>query len=91
MDNYKTFDDLEFNPHQVIPHTTQAIMEFDNGHRISVVGGDMFVHGNGVDTFEIWRSCDDNVIGYLSREQVTEKMIELQELVKGSEHHPFGF
>jgi hypothetical protein len=31
------------------------------------------------------------VIGYLSREQVTEKMIELQELPKGSKQHPFGF
>lgn len=91
MSNYKTFDDLEFKPHGMIPETKQAIMEFDNGHRISVVGGNMFVHGDGIDTFEIWRSCDDNVIGYLSKDEVTEKMIELQELPKGSEHHPFGF
>ena len=37
----KTFDDLVFKPHGN-PYNVgavQAVMEFDNGHSISVVGG----------------------------------------------------
>jgi hypothetical protein len=51
----------------------------------------MGLHGDGIETFEIWRSCDGDVQGYLTKEEVTENMIELQELPVGSEHNEFGF
>lgn len=87
----KTFEDLEFNNHPSGMGGVQAKMTFDNGHRISVVGGRNGLYGDGVTTFEIWRSCDDDVQGWLTPEEVTEKMISLQELEKGSEHNKLGY
>jgi hypothetical protein len=48
----KTFNDLIFNTH---PRGVgkQAIMEFDNGHKISVVGGTGGLYGDGITTWEI--------------------------------------
>jgi hypothetical protein len=86
-----TFKDLEFKPHSVVPNAVHAVAEFANGHRISVVGGGFGIHGDGVETFEIWRSCDSDVDCYLTKEEVTQKMIELQELPVGSEHNEYGF
>lgn len=87
----KTFKDLKFNPHPSGLGGVQAVMEFDNGHRISVVGGRQGLYGDGVRTFEIWRSCDGDVKGHLTPEEVTEEMVELQNLPVGSEHNPLGF
>lgn len=78
---YKTFEDLKFYPHRNGMGGKQAIMNFDNGHRISVVGGGMGLYGDGITTFEIWRSCDGDVKGHLTKEEVTEEMVELQNLV----------
>jgi hypothetical protein len=69
----------------------QAIMEFDNGHKISVVGGGVGLYGDGINTFEIWRSCDSDIKGHLTPEEITEEMLELQNLPIGSELNPFGF
>jgi hypothetical protein len=80
-EGYKTFKDLEFNPHRNGLGGKQAIMNFDNGHRISVVGGGIGLYGDGITTFEIWRSCDGDVKGHLTKEEVTEEMLELQNLV----------
>jgi hypothetical protein len=73
----KTFDDLVFKrrPHFV---GVQATMEFPNGHKISIVGGAQGLHGDGVNTFEIWRSCDFDIKGYLSKDEVSSEMLELQ-------------
>ena len=81
MENKKlTFEDLKFNPHSTITGAIHAKINFENGHRISVVGGGFGIHGDGVNTFEIWRSCDEDVQNYLTKEEVTQQMIELQEL-----------
>ena len=85
------FEDLQFKQHPTKLSAVQATMEFDNGHRISVVGGGVGLYGDGVHTFEIWRSCDDNVKEWLTPEEVTEQMVSLQELEKGSEHNPYGY
>ena len=74
----KTFNDLQFKPHPNGRGGIQAIMEFENGHRISVVGGSEGLYGDGVETFEIWRSCDSDVKGWLSKDQVSEEMMDLQ-------------
>ena len=76
----KTFDDLVFKPHGN-PYTVgavQAVMEFENGHSISVVGGGTGLYGNGVSTFEAWASWQDDVQGWLSKDEVTELMLETQ-------------
>lgn len=79
-EGYKTFRDLKFYPHRNNMGGKQAILQFDNNHRISVVGGSYGLYGDGESTFEIWRSCDEDVQGWLTTEEVTEKMIELQKL-----------
>ena len=76
----KTFKDLEFKVHPNGMGGIQAVMEFDNGHRISVVGGSNGLYGDGISTFEIWRSCDDDVKGHLRMDEVTQYMGELQML-----------
>ena len=73
----KTFDDLVFKNRPLFGGI-QAIMEFPNGHKISVVGGVKGLHGDGVDTFEIWRSCDLDIKGYLTKDEITSEMLELQ-------------
>lgn len=85
------FEDLRFKPRANHWKGVQAIMEFDNGHRISVVGGSDGVYGDGINTWEIWRSCDSDVKGWLTKEEVSEQMISLQELPFGSEHNEFGY
>lgn len=91
MNNKLTFNDLVFHPHPRIEGGKKSMMEFPNGHKISIVGGGFGLYGDGVNTFEIWRSCDSDVKGYLTPEEVTEQMIELQDLPHGSEHNPLGF
>ena len=86
-----TFEDLEFKSHGNIGGATHAKMIFENGHKISVVGGGMGLHGDGVNTFEIWRSCDDDVQGWLTPEEVTEGMVELQKLEHNIQRNEFGF
>ena len=87
----KTFADLEFNTHPSGMGGVQAKMTFDNGHRISVVGGRNGLYGDGVNTFEIWRSCDSDLKGHLTPEEVTAEMEELQNLPMGSEHNELGY
>ena len=53
----KTFKDLEFKVHPNGMGGIQAVMEFDNGHRISVVGGSAGLYGNGITTFETVYVC----------------------------------
>jgi hypothetical protein len=53
-------------------------MNFRGSGWISVVGGPS-LYGDGVTTFEVMSSLtDDNVLDYLSKEEVTEHMLELQ-------------
>ena len=43
----KTFSDLKFSDHSLIPKGVQSKMTFDNGGSISVVGGGVGLYGNG--------------------------------------------
>lgn len=73
-----TFDDLVFKNHPAgIGY--QARLSFPNGLYISVVLGSMFC-SNGINTYEAWcDAVDDNPRGYLTAEQVTDYMKEIQE------------
>lgn len=72
------FGDLVFKPHH-ITGAVRARLNFPNGHYISVVGGP-HLYGDGVDTFEIWGSDTEDPEGYLTKADVTNRMIELQNL-----------
>tara|TARA_B100001094_G_C18057287_1_gene733156 strand:- start:394 stop:762 length:369 start_codon:yes stop_codon:yes gene_type:complete len=78
----KTFKDLKFKPHHVVPNGVAAVEYFplgeidDNGW-FSVVGG-TGLYGDGVSTFELLADGMDNPFTYLSREQVTKEMLARQ-------------
>ena len=76
----KTFEDLVFKPHNNHWNVgaVQSVMEFPNGHSISVVGGGVGLYGDGVSTFEVWASWEDDVRGFLTKSEVTEVMLETQ-------------
>ena len=84
-DDIKSFKDLKFVPHDVIPAAgaVRAFLEFDNGHFVSVVGGAAGLYGDGKETFELGY-IDGNdpdavdVKGWLSPEEVTMAMIQIQ-------------
>ncbi len=64
----------------------QAVMQFPNGYGISVLCGVQF-YSNGRDTYEVGtRYCEEDgctkweVVGWKTREEVEEIMIELQKI-----------
>lgn len=88
--NIKTFNDLKFDIHSGgLMLGRQARMKFPNGYGVSVIIGRMF-YSNGIDTYELAifkgeNICYDtpitnDVLGYLSKEEVTEIMKKVQEL-----------
>ena len=99
--DYKTFDDLEFQPwagmrelHSLpleYREAKQAVMMFPNGYGVSVLLGKMF-YSNGVNTYELAvlhgqklvypkEVCpDDDVLGRLTKDEVTEAMKKVQDL-----------
>jgi hypothetical protein len=85
----KTFDDLEFQKHRIAGR--QAVMEFDNGYGVSVITGPMAYGGDrGLYELAVLKGASlcydtpvtDDVIGYLSPKEVSEKMAEVQALPK---------
>lgn len=84
---YKTFKDLEFKPHKLLPGI-RAYMKFDNGYGISVVQGPTFYCN--ANTYEAAvmknRHCcydtgiTDDLLGYQTSEQITEVMRKIQDL-----------
>ena len=66
---YKTFYDLEFNPHPLAlapraygcEDARQARLEFQNGFGVSVIFGRMF-YSNGEDTYEVACTKDGSVV-----------------------------
>jgi hypothetical protein len=89
----KTFNDLEFNQHP-LGGGIQALIFFPNGYGASVVGGSRGLYGDGVKTFELavlygtkddWAlsystEIADDVLGWQSKDDVTEILRQIQEL-----------
>ena len=88
---YKTFDDIEFKPHP-LGNGVQGVITFDNGYGASIVqtktsyGGREGLYELAIlDKFGqlmYTTQISDDVIGYLTPEQVTEKLIQIQDLKK---------
>lgn len=67
----------------------KAVMNFDNGYGVSVLFGSLF-YSNAIDTYEVGILQDgglthetpitDDVIGYATKEKVTDIMKQVQEL-----------
>lgn len=84
MDSLKTFKDLEFKKHKSFKDSVHAVMEFNNGTFISVVGGASGLYGDGKVSFEIMSTVTQRksygVEGWLSKRQVTNRMRYLQKI-----------
>ena len=79
----KTFSDLKFGRHanHWMDGAVQSVLTFDNKHYVSVIGGGQGLYGDGVKTFEVGFPLPDDSIdveGWLSPEEVTRLMIEIQ-------------
>lgn len=90
----KTFTDLKFEAYSkmsmpnFIGHK-QAKLAFENGYEVSVLFGNMF-YSNGIDTYEVAILLDgnlcyntgitDDVIGYITADEVTDIMKKVQAL-----------
>lgn len=73
------FENLEFKRHPVVEGGVQATGNFPiNGKWYSVVGGGHGLYGDGVETFEIWGDGMDDVIGWLSKSEVNDWLIDMQ-------------
>jgi len=72
------FDDLQFNPHGVIPGAIHATLNFGDKW-ISVVGGGEGLYGDGETTFEVFTSEVEDIEGHIGKDRVTEILLELQE------------
>jgi hypothetical protein len=80
MTKIKTFEDLKFTSHRVVPGAVHAFMEFPQGQWISVVGGGKSsLYGDGKTTFEVLSSKDeDNPLGHQTKDEVSSIMADLQ-------------
>lgn len=89
----KTFNDLVFTPHQYFRGGSRATIFFGNGYGASVINGQgAYVHGhNEYELAVLFGNEDkndlcytteitDDVIGYLSEDEVTEILIKIQQL-----------
>jgi IS30 family transposase len=80
----KDFNDLVFKDYLIakdmsnrIGVTKQAKITFDNGTELSMVFGELF-YSNGIDTYKAWASnVEDDLRGYLTKDEVSEYMKEL--------------
>lgn len=87
----KTFEDLEFKKqhYPFLGTKEQAILNFDNGYGVSVLFGESF-YSDGYNTYEMAILKDGNicydsgitedVLGYITKNEITEYMIKIQQL-----------
>ena len=85
----KKAEKLPSDMRQMYAESKQAKMDFENGYGISVLFGSMF-YSNGIDTYEVGILKDgvlcyntpitNDVIGYVTADEVTDIMRKIQEL-----------
>jgi len=77
-------ESFEERVHPVVPGATQWLYFIPDNHPnpeliagqtiISIVGGGHGLHGDGVDTFEMWDFREDNPHGYLTAEEINQHL-----------------
>jgi hypothetical protein len=73
------FENLVFKSHPNGMGGIQATGNFPiNGKWYSVVGGGIGLYGDGVTTFEVWGDDMDDPIGYLTKDEVEEWLLDMQ-------------
>jgi hypothetical protein len=76
-------EDFTEIPHQIIPGAKQWLFKTTDKKYISIVGGGIGIHGDGVRTFEMWdtRNMHDPQ-GYMTTEEIN-KWLEQHHVTKG--------
>jgi len=70
-------DSFKRKSHPVIPGATQWTLANKDGRVIiSIVGGGMGLYGDGVRTFEMYDSREDDVQGHLLIEEINQHLAE---------------
>jgi hypothetical protein len=73
------FENLVFNPHSLGLGGVQSSGNFPiNGKWYSVIGGLGGFYGDGVNTFEVWGDNMDEPIGWLTKDEVEQWLLEMQ-------------
>lgn len=77
------FENLEFKPHpnpwMAEKGGIQATGHFPiNGKWYSIVGGADGLYGDGKTTFEVWGDDMEDVMGWLTKDEVEEWLIQMQ-------------
>jgi hypothetical protein len=73
-----TFDDLKFNPHKN-GCGVESFMIFPNHMKISVYGGGKAHYGDGEKTFEVYSPLHKDPLIRMTKEDVTNEMLKIQE------------
>ena len=77
MTNQITFPESFIErPHPLFKSGKQWTLK-TNRREISIVGGGGGLYGNGVTTFEYWDYSEDRPIGFLTKEEINEKLSQL--------------
>lgn len=75
-------DDFQKKPHPISPALGRAAWQwalYDQAGemKVSVVGGcEPILHGNGIDTFEMWDFADPEPLNWLSAEEINKHLQE---------------
>ena len=73
------FENLEFKPHRLGFGAVQATGHFPvNGKWYSIVGGGRGLYGDGVNTFEVWGDGMDDVMGWMTIDDVEDWLLQMQ-------------
>lgn len=75
MENLTFPQDFKEKKHEVIPNAKQWLAYNSKGEIIiSIVGGGAGLYGNGKTTFEYWDYSEDAPEGYLSIEEINQRL-----------------
>ena len=85
-----TINDFTFTTHRVAKGGTQGMLKLPNNITVSIVGGDgdIYLYGDGVDTFEVaaWYTDsgmwirlgdDDDILTYVDKEKLPFILLDL--------------
>lgn len=91
QENIFSISDIEWKPHSAGIGGERAVIKFDNGYQASIVRGGRFYTDNGTHEIAVLDKngaitydtpITDNVLGYLSDEQVEQAFKDISELDK---------
>lgn len=73
-------EDFKLTTHPTVPNAIQYKATKSNGTIISIVGGgnNNFLHGDGINTFEMWDMDEEYQIDYQTKEELNEYLEKIE-------------